>query len=49
MRKVSGEMPPKPSHTGPAEGRTGGDGRVYDQTNDLAGQTGNESQEKKKQ
>ena len=47
MRTMSGKMPPAPSHTRPAKRRSRGYGRVYDPAADLAGQTGNESQEKK--
>jgi hypothetical protein len=42
-------MPPASSHTGSAEERPGGHGRLYDQADDLVGQTGNESKEKKGQ
>jgi hypothetical protein len=44
---MSGKMPPASSHTGFARRRTGGYGKFYDQTADLADQAGNESQEKK--
>ena len=40
-------MPPASSHTRFTERRTGGYGRVYDQTGDLADEAGNESQETK--
>ena len=43
---MSGKMPTATSDTGFAEGRAGGHGRLYDQTDDLAGQKGNEGQKK---
>ena len=40
-------MPPTSPHTGFAQGRRGGYGRIYDQTASLANEADNENQEEK--